>query len=108
MSSAAIPHTSAARAGVQSCASSWPAIRALSSARSVPGLICRWMSATSAASVRRGSTTISFAPRSCAVRMRPHRIGWQAEALEPSSRMQSVSSRSAYAGGGPSAPKTAS
>ena len=66
------------------------------------------MSATAAVSVRRGSTTISVAPRSCAARMRPHRIGWHAEAFDPSSRMQSVSSRSAYAGGGPSAPNVAS
>jgi hypothetical protein len=66
------------------------------------------MSAAAAESVRRGSTTISVAPRACASRIRPHRIGWQADALEPSSRMQSVSSRSAYAGGGPSAPNVAS
>ena len=88
MSATSTPHTEAARSASHSPASSCPSSSALSSARSVPGLICRWMSATAAASVRRGSTTISFAPRSCAARMRPHRIGWQAEALEPSSRMQ--------------------
>ncbi len=75
MSSAATPHASAALAAVHSPASSCPAISAFSSARSVPGAICRWTSAAAAASVRRGSTTISTAPRSCASRIRPHRIG---------------------------------
>ena len=36
--------------------------------------------------------------------MRDQRIGWQAAVFVPSSRKQSASAMSAYAGGGPSKP----
>ncbi|MNL44807.1 hypothetical protein D3C87_1674050 [compost metagenome] len=49
--------------------------RPLSNARSVPGLIGRNRSALSAVALRRGSTTISFAPALTRSIIRRNRIG---------------------------------
>ncbi|MOA44680.1 hypothetical protein D3C78_1669940 [compost metagenome] len=49
--------------------------RPLSSARSVPGLICKNRLALSAVALRRGSTTISFAPALTRSIMRRNKIG---------------------------------
>ena len=66
----------------------------LSSARSVPGLICRNRSAFSAVAVRRGSTTISFAPALSRSAIRRNRIGWQSAMFEPMTKNRSVRSKS--------------
>ena len=61
----------------------------LSSARSVPGLICRNRSAFSAVVVRRGSTTISLAPAFSRSAIRRYRIGWQSAMFEPMTKNRS-------------------
>ncbi len=77
----------------------------LSRARSVPGRIGRKRSALSAVALRRGSTTISFAPADFTRSIiRRKRIGWQSAMLEPITRNTSAWSRSRYEPGGPSAP----
>ena len=66
----------------------------LSSARSVPGAICRNKFALSAVALRRGSTTINFAPaliRSC---IRRKRIGWQSAMFAPVTKNTSACSKS--------------
>ncbi|PQM47904.1 hypothetical protein C1Y40_01882 [Mycobacterium talmoniae] len=57
--------------------------RPLSSARSVPGAICKNRSAFSAVAVRRGSTTISLAPALTRSISRRNKIGWQSAILAP-------------------------
>ena len=61
------------------------------SAVSMPGLIARCRSASSAVAVRRGSITTSFAPRarrfSC---MRRNSTGWHHAAFEPTSTIRSA------------------
>ena len=78
--------------------------RPFSSARSVPGLICRNRSALSAVVVRRGSTTMSLAPALSRSAIRRNRIGWQSAMFEPMTKNRSVQSKSVYDPGGPSAP----
>ena len=79
---------------------------ALSSAASVPGRGCRWMSAISAVRVRRGSITITRTALSSRFRalIRSNRIGWQASGFAPAIRNVFACSMSSYEQGGESEP----
>src|SRR5205809_3662774 len=63
---------------------------ALKSATSVPGCICRWMSARPASSVLRGSATISVAPRSCARLIAAPKTGCDSVVFAPAMKMTSA------------------
>src|ERR1043166_9468922 len=63
---------------------------ALNSATSVPGCICRWMSARPASSVLRGSATMSVAPRSWARLIAAPKTGWDSVVFAPAMKMTSA------------------
>src|SRR5206468_695673 len=63
---------------------------ALKSATSVPGCICRWMSARPASSVLRGSATMSVAPRSGARLMAAPNTGCDSVVFAPAMKMTSA------------------
>ena len=67
---------------------------AQASGMSVPTSIPSHRSAQRAEAVRRGSTTISVAPRRTALSTWWKKIGWVSRALEPQSTIRSVSSTS--------------
>ena len=58
----------------------------------MPGIICRWMSASSASSVRRTSATISFAPFFTARLMSAPNTGCVSVVLAPEMKMTSHAS----------------
>jgi len=58
----------------------------------------------SAVPVRRGSTTISFAPAFTRSIIRRNRIGWQSAMFAPITKNRFARSKSWYDPGGPSAP----
>ena len=65
---------------------------ALNRATSVPGSICRWMSASSASSIRRTSATISLAPLATARLISAPNTGWVSVVFAPAMKMTSHAS----------------
>ena len=60
---------------------------------SEPARIGAWISAIALVRVKRGSTWMSFAPRSLAFMTQRNATGWHSAMLEPSTTMQSASVR---------------